>query len=273
MADREKYRPFTGDSDKSVRLANAPLVLVLCQVRWPGLGSLQSEDQLRALAPMFGEKVPSYPLFSEAKNINYVITPEGINQTTAGNIYQWASADDVWHISLARRFITVYCNHYSDYDVFDTRLREALEALQTVVQVPIVDRVGVRYVNRVPIQSANELNELVPSEVLGLQALSLQCPGPELQNATNQAAYSVDGATLLVRSGVFPPNSTVDPAIPPLTDTASWVLDLDSSVEQRQLFVVDSVATTASRMSDIAYDYFKLIVKDAFIQRFTEEES
>jgi uncharacterized protein (TIGR04255 family) len=270
MTDRAKYRPFTRDSEKSVRLSGASLELVLCQVRWPALSSLQTEEQLRAVAPQFGEKLVDYPLFSEAKNINYVITPDGITQNEAGSVYQWVSVDDTWHISLARQFMTVYCTQYPGYEPFDSRLRAALESLRTVIQVPMVDRIGVRYVNRLSSkEDMDNLTSLISPAVLGYQALASSPPGPLLQNSTNQATYQVDDALLQVRSGVFPPNLTVDPAIKPLTDK-SWILDLDASQEARQIFAVEAVASTASRMSDIAYDYFKFITTEGFIERFTE---
>lgn len=251
-------------------LANAPLELVLCQVRWPALGSLQTEDQLRPVAVMFGEAIAGYPLFSEARNVNYLITPDGITSTDAGSVYQWGSVDDVWHISLARQFMTVYCTQYDGYESFDAQLRIALDALSTHVHVPLVDRIGVRYINRISRQEdMDDLPSLLSPEVLGYQAIDVVQPGPSLVSSTNQVTYQVDDALLQVRSGVFPPGQSVDPAIRVLP-TDSWVLDLESSREGRQLLDVDAVALTASRMSDIAYDYFRLIVTSRFMDRYSE---
>lgn len=272
MTDRTKLRPFTGDSDKSVHLTSPPLELVLCQVRWPALSNLQTEEQLRAIAPVFGEKMTGYPLFSEARNINYVITPEGITQSDVGSVYQWVSVDDAWHISLARQFMTLFCTKYPQdgYGALDGRLRVALEALHTALRVPLVDRVGVRYVNRLSKEEdMRDLKTLVLPEVLGYQAIDPLVPGPSLQSSTNQTTYKVGDASLQVQSGVLPPTQTVDPAISPV-QSPSWVLDLDASKEGRQLFDVDELALTASFMADIAYDYFKLIATPAFVERFSK---
>jgi len=253
MTDRQKYRPFTGDSDTSVRLSDAPLVLVLCQVRWPTLATLQTEDQLRALVPKFGAALEGYPLYSESKSINYVITPDGIIPSEAGSVHQWASVDDAWHISLSRQFMCVYATQYPGYDEFDSRLRAAVQNLKEVLAVPLVDRVGVRYVNQLSgIREVESLESFMDSSVLGFRALVL----PFLQASTNQATYCVDGAVLQVRSGVLAPNQFVDPAIRPVPNE-SWVLDLDASQEARLLLDTEAVAQLASRMSDIAYDYFK----------------
>lgn len=272
MTDRTKYRPFTGDGSEPVHLTHAPLELVLCQVRWPALSNLQTEDQLRAMAPQIGEQMIDYPLYSEARNINYVITPDGITQSDAGSVYQWVSVDEVWHVSLARQFMTVYCTQYlAGYESLDARLRSALELLRTIVRVPLVDRVAVRYVNRLSTQAdMRDLQTLIRPEVLGYCALSQLQPGLSLQNSSNQVTYQIDDAYLQVRSGVLPPNQSVDPAIPPLP-SESWILDLDASREARQIMDTAEVAHTASRMSDIAYDYFKFIVTPEFIDRFMRD--
>ena len=269
MTDRVKYRPFTGDSDISVRLVDAPLELVLCQVRWPQFTGLQTEEQLRAITPEFGQAMPEYPLVAETKNVNYVITPDGIASTDAGTVYQWTSVDDVWHVSLSRQFLSLYTTTYGTYDEMDSRLRPILNTLREIVGVRVIDRVGVRYVNRLsdPSDMAN-LDSIVRPEILGYKALHLQ----HMQASTNQATYSLDGAILQVRSGILPPNQTVDPAIA-LTPSDSWVLDLDASQEVRQILDTDAVAAIASRMSDVAYDYFKAVIAEGFLNRHSERDT
>jgi uncharacterized protein (TIGR04255 family) len=249
-----------------VRLADAPLALVLCQVRWPPFSGLQTDEQLRALAPKLSPFMPDYPLVSEAKTVNYLITPEGITTAEAGSVFQWVSIDDVWHVSLSRQFLALYATKYRTYEDMDSRLRSALEVLRDVAGVPLINRVSVRYVNR--LSGADDmlrLNSLVKPGLLGHRALGL----PHLQGSTNQATYDVDDAVLQVRSGILPSGQTVDPAIAPVPGE-SWVLDLDASQEVRQIFDIDVVARLASRMSDLAYDYFKAVAAEGFKNRPAE---
>lgn len=268
MTERAKYRPFTGDSDKSIRLTDAPLELVLCQVRWPELTFLQ-EDRLRPLALQFGEGIADYPIFSEGKEINYIITPEGVTQNVVGSVYQWTSADQTWHVSLAKRFFTLYCTKYSQYPDFDKRLRGLLEQLRLVVKVPMIERVGVRYVNRIVDEAALEdLNKMISPQVLGYQALPLEIGEASLKASNNVAIYSIGDCNLQVRSGIVPPGETVDPALAPLASRPSWVLDLDASTEGRWILDTDEVADRAGHLSDIAYDFFKMVVTEEFEDQF-----
>ena len=268
MTERAKYRPFTGDSQKTVRLQNAPLELVLCQVRWPEMSFLQ-DDQLRPLALKFGQSMAAdYPIYSEAKEINYSITPEGVTQTVVGSVFQWVSVDQAWHISLAKRFVTLYCTHYTDYAEFSERLRVALANVRELLNVQVIDRVGVRYVNRLmDEETISNLPNLIRPEVLGYQALPTATGEVAIRSSANQAIYTVADASLQVRSGMIPAGETVDPAIAPLTGR-SWVLDLDASVEARSMLDVDVVTDRASQLSDIAYDYFKYVISEGFVDHF-----
>jgi uncharacterized protein (TIGR04255 family) len=272
MSERAKYRPFTGDSEKSVRLLEAPLELVLCQVRWPELSFLL-EESFRPLALRLGQAILDYPVFSEAKEVNYSITPEGVSQNIGGSVFQWSSADQIWHISLARRFLSFYCTRYGGYVEFNERLVSVLERAQDVLSIPLIDRIGVRYVNRLADAALLEnLGGLIRPPVLGYQALP-PVAGQEvaLLASTNHAIYSVGDASLQVRSGIVPANETVDPAISPLP-AKSWVLDLDASAEARAAFDASMVADKASRLSDIAYDYFKFVITEGFEDRFGRRE-
>jgi uncharacterized protein (TIGR04255 family) len=264
VIEREKYRPFTGDAETSAGSNAEPLALVLCQVRWPLLAQMQTEQQLRGLTHQFGPAVGEYPLVSETKNVNFVVTPDGVTRTEAGSVYQWASLDEVWHASLSRQFLSLYTTGYAGFGDMVPRLRSALVALRDVARVPVLDRVGFRYVDRLTeAADIDALGDLVKPEILGYQALNL----PYLADSINQATYHVDSAVLRARSGMLPDNETPDPAIRPVSGR-SWVLDLDASQEGRLPMDVEAVIALASRMSDLAYDYFKTNVTEAWRLRF-----
>lgn len=266
MADRERFRPFTGDTEKKIRLKDAPLALVLCQIRWPELQHLRGD--LSEIAQAFGSELDEYPVISNLHEMAYTITPEGITQQPGEKIFQWHSIDEAWHISLSRRFVTLYCTMYTSFPDFLERLKSVLEALATQVKVPLVDRVGVRYVNRITDPRLVEnLGEYVRPEVLGYSGLGGVVDEVRLTSSANQARYQVDDAALQVRSGVVAGGETVDPAVPPVQG-ASWVLDLDASSERVVPFEVGTVAAAAGRMSDFAYDFFKYISTEGFLKEF-----
>jgi uncharacterized protein (TIGR04255 family) len=267
MQERERFRPFTGDASKRILLKDAPLSMVLCQIRWPELGHLQLDMKPSALA--FGSQLDDYPIFQESQEISYTITPEGVQQGGGGTVFQWHSLDGSWNVSLGRRFLSLHCTDYPDFTAFSERLAAILKHLETHIRVPLVERVGVRYVNQiVDPQLIDHLGEYVRPEVLGYSSLVPVTPGTRLVSNVNQALYSVEEVMLQVRSGIIPAGQTVDPAVPAAT-TESWVLDLDAFNGNTLPFSVPDVLDAAGKLSDTAYDFFKLVVTDGFIREFS----
>lgn len=269
MTDRERFRPFTGDTEKRIRLANAPLALVLCQVRWPDFNHLQGD--LTEVAQAFGSALDEYPLVSRIDEVAYTITPEGVTQAPGEMIYQWRSIDDAWHINLSRRFASLYCTSYTSFPDLLARLEQALDVIASKVRIPLIERLGIRYVNRLADPRLVEnLAEYVRPEVLGYASLSGETGDAQLVSTANHARYMVDDAALQVRSGLLPADETVDPALTPLQQS-SWVLDLDASLERIMPLDVSAVLAEASRLSDIAYDFFKYISTEGFLKEFGED--
>jgi uncharacterized protein (TIGR04255 family) len=234
------------------------------------LAVLQTEEQFRSVVPELGAVLArGYPLQSETRSINYLISPEGIASNDAGTMYRWSSLDDSWHITLTRQFATLYCSRYAGFDELQARLRFLINELRGAIEIPFVDRVGVRYVNRLSeAGQTDSLSDLVKPEVLGYKGLPLAGQQAALRESINQATYTVGQAILIVRSGVMPPGQTPDPAVEAVT-TESWILDLDASQEERLLFDPDRLIPRAGRLADIAYDYFKYIVTGGYIKRFS----
>lgn len=269
MADRERFRPFTGDTEKKIRLRDAPLALVLCQVRWPDFSHLQGD--LTEVARAFGAVLDGYPVMSSVHEVAYTITPEGVTQTPGEKIHQWRSVDGVWHVGLSRRFASLYCTSYPSFPDFRARLEGVFGALESQVKIPLVERLGVRYVNRITdARLVENLAEYVRPEVLGYAGLTGESGEAHLQSSANQARYVAADAALQVRSGRVPPGETVDPAVPPVQQS-SWVLDLDASSERIMPFDVPAALVEAGRLSDFAYDFFKYISTEGFLKEFGDD--
>lgn len=266
MADRVRFRPFTGDTTKSIRLGSNPLALVLSQVRWPEFAHLQGN--LKATALNFGSALPEYPIYEEMQEVGYQITADGVHQSIGDTLYRWASVDKTWHVTLGRRFVSLYSTSYVAFDEFSERMSKVLESVNTHVQPPLIERIGVRYVNRFDDpRLISNLSEYVRPEVLGYLSLESDSDEVNIVNSANQVRYAIGDVNLQVRSGILPPNETADPAIPEVS-VSSWVLDLDASSEQSDLFDTQRILASAGKLADVAYDYFKLVTTDGFMREF-----
>jgi len=205
------------------------------------------------------------------QEVSYAITPEGIQPTAGGMVYQWQSIDSRWHVSFGRRFISLFCTQYEDYEEFSQRLSTVVDALAKAIRVPLVERVGIRYVNRISDpRLVDNLLAYVRPEVLGYSALIAEFPEVRLVSSANQAKYAVGDLALQVRTGVVPPGETVDPSVRPL-EVESWVMDLDAAAENVTPFDADGIVAQASKLSDVAYDFFKLVTTEGFVREFGGE--
>lgn len=261
-----RYRPFTGDQDRRIRLDAAPLELVLCQVRWPQVSSLQGD--LKQVVAAFGELIPEYPLYASNTEFSFELTPAGPVQAPGNVLHHWSRADRSATVTLSPNFVTLSAKQYEGYDAFASQLESVLLAIQETLKLPLFDRVGVRYVNRISnLEQLEKIQQLVKPELLGHQALNAVSGEVSLVQAITQSLFQVGDGYLQARSGVIPPGETVDPSVEPL-QTPSWVLDIDSFRQEEALYTPDAVLARAGKLSDAAYDFFKLVIQEAFIDEF-----
>src|SRR6266699_2789494 len=109
---------------------------------------------------------------------------------------------------------------------FLARLYGALCALHEHIGPKIIDRVGLRYIDRVLIDGVGDIATLVRQEVIGILATPMAASA---QQALSESLFAVPNtrARLLARWGQVPPQGTVDPDALEPVDTLSWILDLD----------------------------------------------
>lgn len=266
MTDRLRFRPFTGDVDRHITMLDPPLVLVLAQIRWPE--HAQFNRDFEKLAFDFGDQLEEFPLYNELEEAGVQITPEGIRPFKGQKAYQWRSVDNVWTIHLTRQFVSIYCTKHSDYRFSElrSRLHVVTDLLQSTLHVRSIDRVGVRYVNRISDpRLLSGLDQVFTPAVLGYAQLVVPANVELVSNITH-GLYRAEDVLLQTRSGRLGSGETVDPSVPPI-NKPSWVLDLDAFVERQQILDPNDLFVTAQRLADAAYDFFKLVLIEGAEQR------
>ena len=266
--------PFSDEHIDDVRLTDAPLALVLAQIRFPGaMSSLQftSDTVIAGLAgPLAGI---GYPLLEEGHQFMLQITPDGVTQQPSGKLWKFRSGDQCWQVTLTPEFVTLDTSAYTDREEFITRLRRVVEVLGAAVQPPGVTRVGFRYVNQVKGLSTTELHSIVRDELLG--GLAVPEGDAHLVGGVSEATFSFDpteaaGAVtdgLQARWGKVPPGTVMDLSMQP-TSEATWVLDIDSFRQLNLAFDGDRVIEQVRELSVRAYRFFRWATTPDFLTRF-----
>lgn len=259
--------PFDPAPVDEVPLPRAPLVRVLCQVRWPPLSSIRTN--LDAFADQLGQLLSDvYPIINHEREVQLTISPEGVTQQPGGKIYRLESADSEWKISLGESFIALETTDYTSRQDFCNRLARVIVELQKIVTVPYVVRIGFRYTNRISEEEEqySRIDKLIDFSVLGGRPIPLAGNAKRL-HSLSEAVYQVDDTQLLVRSANLPAGATMDTGIK-ASASQSWVLDLDAFTEGRVEFDPKQVVSRIQDLSRVAYKFFRWITNEDFLKAY-----
>ncbi len=259
--------PF-GDPVPSVHLTEAPLGLVVVQARFPTVMALDL-DAGRDLVAKFQESIRrDYPLMSEARELGIALSGPGFEPTTtSGLLFRFASPDHAWQVSLARSFVALHTNTYTERIDLLTRLKKVLAALSVAIQPGLCERLGIRYSARLtdPMILAR-LPELLRPEILGTDVIpGMLAGGVERLHLTTDAMYGLPDSSLRARWGILPPGTTVDPNLAPASGE-SFFIDIDVFSTTVGDFDPLALMERIQAFSDHQYRYFRWMVTTEFLQ-------
>ena len=261
--------PLTSLPPTEVPLANAPLVRVIGQVGFPLIMSIQSPEFIGPIQ----EAIRSvYPVLTREMTRGFFVGPGGSLPLGALPMQQdvtWRFADAredwKWRVSLTSTFLALETVAYSSRADFLARFRAIIEAMADRIDPKIVERLGLRYIDRIERVTAEEVKALVRPEILGLA-------GTEMAGAVTQSIhetlFSMEHAQLAVRGGLLPAFTTVDPsAIPPIAHP-SWILDIDMFNSESRPFEVGELMEETQRFAERIYGFFRWAVTPDFLRRY-----
>jgi len=249
--------PFSPTPPSEVLLERAPLAYVVVQVRFPPVLKINEQSFVAG----FQEAVRSlYPILRPEQTHGYVITPDGVGRSSPDTTWRFLSIDEAWKVSLAPTFVSIETKRYVSREDFVERVRVIVEALQSTVDPKLVDRIGVRYSNRLIDEDLENLSSLVRSEILGLLNLPIGDEG-RVAHQLSEMMAEVQGSKLSARWGTLPPISA-----------PSWILDIDSFVEKMIPAETGEIITQIRQLSERAYTFFRWVMSDAFIEERTRRE-
>ncbi len=257
--------PF-GDPCERVPLPDAPLALVLAQVRFTPIVSIANADYIAS----FQESIrQNYPILTRELQQQIQLGPQGLQTTpppTPGVIWRFVDQDQNWRLSLAQDFIAVETSNYTHRDDFHKRLAQALTALEDHLRPGLTTRIGVRYMDRIAGDMTTRLEDYVRPELLSLEATDLG--SARLDSGVTEAHFAVDDVALKARWGSLPIGVVHDPIVQPLADQRTWVLDLDASTTDAGPFDASAIAESAKKFGEVIYRFFRWAVSDEFLREF-----
>ena len=240
-----------------VRLENSPLVEVVCQVRFPIILRITSEDPTE-----FQEHIRAEFPFLELEH-GFVIRAPGPGVQTPpvaepqSRSYRFRTADEQTTISLAADFYALSTTRYTDWDGFAHYLKLLSETAERVYKPTYATRIGLRYINRLTrgntgCQSLAEIQEILRPE---LTSYSRSDSWAEVDEMRSRLVLKDNGAKLTVATAAGEEN-----------DEPFFVLDLDYFEEGR--LNLDNIAQRCARYNHAIYRAFRWCIRDEKIEVF-----
>ena len=169
---------------ESVEYDHNLIDIAVCELRFPTLLKLESDPPVK-LQTNLRKKYPHYEVGNKVDLIN-----KNAPQT---RYYQFVSKSQSWKISLTSSSISLETVAYKNFADFNQRLTELLNEIRTFIDSDFFTRIGLRYVNSVPVNNGNlgdwvnpELVSIVEGGSLG----KLNKFGSEIRGNTNSGNYT-----------------------------------------------------------------------------------
>ena len=197
---------------------HAPLVAVLCQVRFSPILSLLTEAGLTGLQTLLRDR---YPKFEKDVETNVGLSNDGLKLERKAPLFTLTSEDGVWRVSIAVDFVALETPNYTNFGEFLLRMTEILDAVHRTLRPTSSVRVGLRKVNHLhseAVTSPHEWSEIVNPVLLGALGCEEFPVAPVF--ALSDLRFQDGDNMLVVRHGLHPEN----PAI--------YILDQDYSTER-----------------------------------------
>ncbi len=249
-----------------VPLKNAPLIRAIAQVRFPPILSIEQE----AFVGSFQEAIRAeYPILEPVKTQSLIVNADGASVTpTLQTTWCFWNTERTWRISLASSAVSIETTKYTSRTDFLARLEDLLVKLHSNFHLSQIDRVGLRYIDRVVGQNLADISLLIRPEMAGISCSDLQ---EYVHQVLHESLFMLPEAQIAARWGVMPANATFDPYTIEAIPERSWILDLDISAAKVQAFSVESVMQQALSFTERIYTFFRWAVTDEFLRRYDGE--
>jgi uncharacterized protein (TIGR04255 family) len=254
--------PLASPIAAEVALKDAPLVRVIAQLRFPEILSIEQRD---FVAPFQEAIRKTYSVLRQEQTQSVLLGAHGVAPAKPQIAWRFSDSEGHWRVSLTPEFLALETTKYTSRSDFFGRLRSLSDALEAHVEPGQLDRLGVRYINRITGGAVDDIAALVRPEVRGITGT---IASTHAVHAVSESMFELPDAAMVARWGCLPPGKTVDPAALEATDDKSWILDLDMFSAAPMPFVVDRVIAEAQRFAERIYTVFRWAVTDGFLARY-----
>lgn len=249
-------------------LPKSPLVRVVAQVQFPPILSILKAGSVAD----FQESLrSSYPHLDRHDVKNIEIRERSEAKVSDTVIWRFSDQHESigWRVSLGIDFVALETWSYVNRNDFVNRFRAVLESVHACFGPAMVQRLGLRYINRLEGDAFHRIGNLIHPSVLGI----LQTDGKSLDKLRKSMAiqmtvtqFVAEEGVIQSRWGVLPSNTTYDSDLLQAKEEPSWVLDLDMFAQKVLPFKPDDLIVTTETFAEHVYFVFCQVITDEFLK-------
>ncbi len=257
--------PLGGSAPAELPLPHSPLVSVVAQARFSTVLKIDSRE---GIAPFQENMRADYPLFEEVTAHQLQIDMSGgagAFKPVTTKVWRFSDAARSRTLSLSSDTVTLEARVYPGRAAFMARWATILERLEGAFAPGLVLRSGVRYLNRLHGSSLERLPDWIRENLIGVALPDLR---GHVTQAISEANLKVEEGQLLLRWGILPPKSTIDPALLEPIEDLSWILDIDIFSAAQQPFAAAELEQSYAALAERAYAVFRWVVMPAGLAHF-----
>lgn len=255
--------PLTGPPPAEVPLSRSPLVRVIAQVRFPLIMSIENPEFIAG----FQEAIrPQYPILRSEKQV--VPVPGPIASIRPQQIWRFEQLKgNPWRATLSPEFLALETADYTSRADFLDHWNILVTALHQHLRPAVIDRLGIRYVDRLIDDQVGRVPDLFRAEVAGILATELGT-GASLSICENVFELPDEGAQMRTRWGLLPSRATIDPSTIEPLENPSWLLDVDAFDTTTQGLDPENIMLQSRKLCERIYSMFRWAITDEGIRHF-----
>lgn len=220
-----------------------------------------AEANVRPIQRAFAER---YPVSSVGRSAGIVISATGVAPAGESEpVYQFMSDDRAWTVTLTPDSASLETTAYVDFMDFATRWHELLSVIIDVLDITRQDRIGLRYVNQMPVPveaTPDDLRRVVRAELVG--AVGAHERTQRLVSSMHELRFAQDDGVCTLRHGVVPNENS----------ERVYVLDLDFYDDRPRKLVLDQNLQQLAEFNHGAFELFRWAIPEELFASFDPEE-
>ena len=256
------------------KLKNPPVYLTVAQVRFNSI--LKLAEFVSEIQERF--RKAAYPDYMPHVAVSLKLGMEGDEAKPAQQQrYIFGNAAKTHSFILDTNALTLYSTEYGQFELFSEEFLKGLARLHEVVGLAFIDRVGLRYLDRVVPLEGEDLSQYLVPEALGLTARL----GGTLGHSLCETRTDQDGIKLVSRAVTLSSPLILPPDLMPLVGVEvaerfkaytglNAVLDNDGFVEGREEYSAETVRVHLDAIHKVIGAAFKSVVTEYARKKWDE---